>query len=246
MVVIPWLPTLLILGSALWNVGAGSFSENKVLPQTPSDAEAIIARHLEAVGGEDRLRAIISMVLDCRVGNVSGNPRRLTRYFRSPNFYRLEVEGSSGATVTDGHRVWEVSEEGWVEYSRPNTTIDMNMQNMFYDLLFYEEKGIVYEHVGAEVLAGSSVHKVKKTHRDGSTHDLYFSETTGLLTLERSEFAGELHQVSYFNYRDVGGMRMPFYLVVSYDHLYPLHVLWLEAVNLNVYLDTALFTPPEG
>jgi hypothetical protein len=158
----------------------------------------------------------------------------------------LEVSDEASATVTDGIRVWAVGEEGWIEYTRPNTTINMNQQNMFYDLLYFEEKGIVFEYLGSVELAGSELHRLRKTHRDGSTKDLFFSAETGLLTLDRSEFNGEIHQVSYFNYRDVDGILMPFYWVVSSDELYPPHVLWLEEASLDASLDPALFLKPRG
>jgi hypothetical protein len=80
-----WLISLFFLTLSPGHADPGGFQEHPNTSQTDLEALGVIGRHLEAIGGEERLRAVRTMVLDCRVGNVSGNPRKLTKYFMSPN-----------------------------------------------------------------------------------------------------------------------------------------------------------------
>ena len=206
-------------------------------------AEEVIARHVAAVGGLERLQAVETIVVEGKISGVAATAHTIIKKFIKPNFMRQEVDDGAHVLVTDGSRVWSVRGDEWIEYTRPNPGRNMNHANLFNDMLYYREKGTAFEYVAEENIDRVDLQHLRKIHQDGSSTDLYFSVETGLLTLERSALGGHTHQVSYFNYREVEGILFPFFLVISYDHLHPPHVLWVESIRVNIDLAESLFEP---
>jgi hypothetical protein len=213
------------------------------LPNTP---EEVMARHVEAVGGREAFDTIQTLVLRYSANGSAGVMGELVRYHKKPLWYRQEMTGSGRASVTDGDSFWSVSDGEWVEdpeevsaygpfLSMDNHTVDPGAMGLRHELL------------GVSALDGSPGFEVKRIWPEGKEEILFFSALSGLLTARRTPYPLMAESwFSYWDYRDLGGVRIPFVHIRSIGDLGPPHGLVLQSVEVNVPLPDSLFVPPEG
>lgn len=206
--------------------------------------EEVITRHLDAIGGREALDTIQTMVMRLSVHGAMGHYADLIRYYRRPMHYRQESVGSGRASVTDGSHLWQVGPDGWTEMGQATNLRLASIDGFFID---YEAWGVSYELRGVMALDGDPGYRLRRTWPDGSHEDLFFSAGSGLLTAVQSEYT--IHPASWFSYwdyRDLGGVRLPHVMIRSIGDLGPPHGAVVESVAINVALPDSLFLPPGG
>ena len=211
-----------------------------------TSADEVVRRHIAAIGGEEAWRAINTMVVKFRVQG-GGVDFRIVRMYKRPHFFRQGMEGGARFTATNGERVWSVGPNGWTQIQN-NAYIRMaSMSDGFID---YQQLGITYELIGLDIIDGSPVYQLKRTFSDGIEQDLFFSVESGLLIETLEEYVQGspfIHSYkSHWNYRDVGGVKIPHVFIRNVGALGPPHGGVVEEVQINVPLDDALFVPPES
>jgi hypothetical protein len=77
--------------------------------------DEIVARHIAARGGRDKLAAIQTVKLTRTVGNGIGTPLKVVIYKKRPNLFRLEqTPAQPGATMTprgiNAETVWDFAQ----------------------------------------------------------------------------------------------------------------------------------------
>jgi len=208
-------------------------------------AEEVIDRSLEATGGRKAWEAVKTMVVVISIQSTSGEQPRMVRMYKRPSLYRQGLEGGGSFTATDGTTCWRVSGGEWEKETSNFYLPSASMDNW---LINYETAGIRYEFMGFDYFNGSPVYHLRRTYRDGLVEDLYFSAITNLLTEIKSDYVQ--HQPfmksfrSYWNYRDAGGVKIPFVFMRNMGSLEPPHGGVVEEVRINVPLDDALFLSP--
>jgi len=211
-------------------------------------AEEVIERHIEATGGREAWKAVKTMVLVFSVQSTRGLQTRLVRMYKRPHFYRQGLESGGQFTATDGESVWNVSDKGWRKVEGDsNPYIRMaSIDNWFID---YSTKKVSYTFIGLEFLESSPVYHLRRTFWDGFQQDLFFSAFTNLLTEIKSDYIQDQpfmkSYLSYWNYRDADGIKIPYVFIRNVGSLGPPHGGVVEEVKINVPLDDALFTPPK-
>lgn len=211
--------------------------------ELPTTAEEVIAGHLEAVGGRQAFDTIQTMVLHFTVHSSAGNGGELVRYHKKPLRYRQQASGSPRAAVTDGVRSWWAGPDGWEEMEGgggygPLISMDNHMVDP-------GAMGIVHELVGVAALDGSPGFEVRRIWPGGEEEILYFSAGSGLLTARRTSYPLMAESwFSYWDYRDLGGVHIPYVLIRSVGEFGPPHGLVLKSVEINVPLPDSLFLPP--
>jgi hypothetical protein len=208
-------------------------------------AEEVIDRCLEATGGREAWEAVKTAVLVFSVQSTSGTQARMVRMYKRPYLYRQGLAGAPDFTATDGTRIWRVQGGQWQE------TGYMTFRSASLDnwLLDYKGFGISYEFKGFDHINGSPVYHLSRTYRDGFAEDLYFSATSNLLTEIWSDYVQGMpfmkSFISYWNYRDVDGLKVPFVFIRNMGSLEPPHGGVVEEVRINVPLEDGLFLPPD-
>jgi len=211
----------------------------------PTTAEEIIARHLEAVGGREAFDTIQTMVLRFSAHGTAGTVGELVRYHKKPRHYRQQNEGSSRASVTDGESFWWVGPDGW-EAAPEEAAGYGALISMDNHLVDPGAMGVTHELVGVSALDSDPGFEVKRLWPDGKEEILYFSALSGLLTARRTPYPIMAESwFSYWDYRDLGGVRIPFVHIRSVGEFGPPHGLVLQSVEINVPLPDSLFLPPE-
>lgn len=206
-------------------------------------AEEVIARYLEVVGGREAFDTIRTMVMRLSGHGPMGQLVEIERYYKRPLHYRQQARGSESAAVTDGRHLWQVTPQGWEEVEGSAYFRLASIDGHFIE---YEEWGISYELLGVTALDSDPGYSVRRRWPDGSEETLFFSATSGLLTAVQSEYI--IHPASWFSYwdyRDLGGVRIPHVQIRSVGELGPPHGAVVESVEINVPLPDSLFVPPE-
>lgn len=212
--------------------------------ELPTTAEEVIARHLEAVGGREAFDTIQTLVLRFTAHSTSGTAGELVRYHKKPLHYRQQMIGSPRAAVTDGERFWWVNSDGWEsdpeEVGAYSAFISMDNHSIDPGAL-----GITHELLGVSALDGDPGFEVKRILPGGDEEVLYFSALSGLLTARRTSYPLLAESwFSFWDYRDLGGVRIPFVHIRSVGEMGPPHGLVLQSVEVNVPLPDSLFLPP--
>jgi len=211
-------------------------------------AGEVIERHIEATGGSEAWKAVQTMVIVFSIQSTAGQQARIVRMYKRPNFFRQGRENSGQFTATNGESVWVVSDKGWRKMEgNSNSYIRLGrIDNWFID---YSAKRVSYKFIGLEYLNGSPVYHLLRTFWDGYQQDLYFSALSNLLTEIRSDYIQVRpfmkSYLSYWNYREVEGIKIPYVFIRNSSSLGPPHGGMIEEVKINVPLDEALFVPPK-
>ena len=125
----------------------------------------------------------------------------------------------------------------------------MRMTSMDNWFIEYSAKGISYKFIGLEYFNGSPVYRLRRTFWDGFQQDLFFSAVTNLLTEIKSDYVQfqpfMKSYLSYWNYREVDGIKLPFVFIRNLGSLEPPHGGLVEEVKINVPLENSLFIPPK-
>jgi hypothetical protein len=104
--------------------------------------------------------------------------------------------------------------------------------------------------VGVERVADRDVYVATARIDPITTSTLYFDVVTGLLRREATSTETMLlplqEQVDYEDYRDVGGVQLPFRVRTSDGAPYDTVTRTFLQIRRNVPLDDALFRPPSG
>jgi hypothetical protein len=181
-------------------------------------AEEIVAKHVKALGGKDKLNAIKSLKMSGKM-HVQGMDIPITMYLKTPNSMRTEstVQGMTMISAYDSK-----SKSGW--YTNPmsgdKTPQKMNQEQttemedigdmIVGPLTNYKEKGGAVELIGKEDLEGIEVFKLMLTKKDKNVV-YYFLDATSFLILKESsktkfqdkEIESETFYSNYKTFNDI-------------------------------------------
>jgi hypothetical protein len=225
--------------------------------------EEIVARHVQALGGEDALRAIETLrKTGTYVYNGIEYPFR--SYQELGRRSREEIDGlqiwgtgrKEGHVVlrgTNGSVVWNLDASRAAEWSaipaaRAAITLeDADLTGALFDAA---KKGHRVELLEPGDVEGKPAHRVKAILASG-LEQIWFLDAETFLVL-RKEMAGEearrdLEQPRawfFDDYREVNGVLLPFWVYVE-EPLFAREYLF-ETIEANVPLEDGLFEPPPG
>ncbi len=136
-------------------------------------ADEIIEKHLQAMGGKDKLKAVQSERLTGKMVMGQGMEAPFTLEMSRPNKMRMEFtfQGMTGVQAFDGKTGWSVmpfmgktDPEAMPEEEVKRMQEQADMDGLFLD---YKEHGRTVELMGKEELEGTPVYKLKVTQKSG-------------------------------------------------------------------------------
>jgi hypothetical protein len=241
---------------------AGFAAVTLVLIGSPVHAQTvdeIVARHIAARGGIDKLKAIQTLKITRTVATGIGNNVRVIIYKKRPALYRGEQgPAQPGAPLTprgvNADEAWDVVQGGKVTV-RPdpleNETrdIDADFDGLLVD---WKAKGHTVTFAGKEALPGGEALKLQVKTKHGIERTIYLDATTyldrrhtGYLTLP----SGRRDVVIDFaNWQDVNGVKFPFDITedrTSAEAPVQSLVVYTEKIEANVPMEDALFATPK-
>ncbi len=142
-------------------------------------ADEIIEKHLQAMGGKDKLKAVQAERITGKMVMGQGMEAPFTMEMARPNKMRMEftIQGMTGIQAFDGTTGWSVMP--FMGKTEPEAMPAEDAKRMEEQadidglLLDYKEKGRQVEYVGKEDLEGTPVHKLKVTQKNGDVVYVY-------------------------------------------------------------------------
>ncbi len=238
-----------------------SFTEPKAAPAIalPS-VDQILAKYVEALGGEAAIRKVMSRVITGTQYIPTGpagrvpTPATVEQYRKAPNLY-LNIYKTPTYTISegfDGTNVWAQDQNGRV--TEP-VKLDVDRAKRMAD--FYEPLNLKREFAsmtvrGVDTIDGHQVYVVVGTPQGDTPETLYFDVLSGLLVRRMNYLTtpvgGSPYRRNYDDYRDSNGVKVPF--TVHMDPASPRTLLWPQStlrvltVTDNVAIDDAKFAKP--
>jgi hypothetical protein len=216
--------------------------------------ENVIAKHVEALGGLDRIRAIRSVRMSGRVSPGGGREAAVMREIQKPGRVRTEFtyQGLTGVYAFDGERGWKVSPfEGSLD-AEPMTDEEALQTSDQADiegpLVDWQAKGHRVALSGMEILDGRDVYKLDVTLRSGRVIHQYLDARSYLRV--RTESTREVRGISlrietrFDDYRQVSGLLFPHSIDTGVVGRPRRLTVSVEKVEVNPTLEDARFAMP--
>jgi outer membrane lipoprotein-sorting protein len=217
--------------------------------------ESLIARHVEARGGMERLEAIQTLRASGRASAGPGQEALVMREVRPPGRVRTEFtfQGVTAVYACDGSKCWSVDPlSGSFEpelMSELDSNVAIAQADILGSLVNWEAKGHSVELLGKEQVDGRDTFKLQVTLSSGAVQTDYLDAESALLVRRETTeiLSGRSIEVetTYSDYRPVGDVVFPHFIRSSAkgrpDYL---EVVVLEA-ELNPPLDDARFEMPD-
>jgi hypothetical protein len=217
---------------------------------TPPTADQILAKYTEALGGAAAIEKLKTRSMKGTWLTANGISLGYEVYQTAPDrIYTVLNTPKQGVIERgfNGTTAWEKSARGLrnlegVELFQlqryPDLFKDIKLQGQFTRLTFG----------GREKIDGKDVYVLRGQGKDGKGERLYFDAQNGLLlrriTTIRTIVGLIPEQVDYEDYRDVGGMKLPFTIrVTSIDSFSSSTRTFIE-IKLNVPVDETKFNKP--
>jgi hypothetical protein len=225
-------------------------------PGWAQTADEIVARHLAARGGLERIRSVQTLRMTGTATTGTGARVVLSRETRRPDRVRLEFtyQGVTGVYACDAGRGWRVSPfDGDLDpRPMPPSETQAVAEQADFDGPFVDAaaKGVTVEFVGRAPVSGRDAFKFKLTSKTGTVRYYYLDAETYLLVRTDAPRVrrGQTLQVetTFADYKEVGGLRFP-HLIESAARGRPTRLrIIVDSVEVNPSIDDARFRVPEG
>jgi len=237
---------------ATWLLGATVLL---CLPAHAQTVDEVIASHLKARGGVEKIKAIKSTKMTGKM-TVQGMEASITIQGKRPNLHRTDVSvaGTNIVQAFDGTTAWWVNSFAGVrdpDKMPPEQAAAIRQQaDLDGPLVDYKEKGHKVELVGKEEPEGTPVYKLKVTLKSGDAQHIYLDGKTYLerrRTARRKEAGGNEIEVEtlFSDYKPVNGIM----LAHALDQKTPAQSLQLAFTKIELDVpveDSAFKMPPKS
>lgn len=183
------------------------------------DADTVINRYLQAIGGKAALTKVHSRVMKGSFNMPAmGMTAKMEIYIQPPDKYLsfIDFEGMSPAySGVNGDTAWEINPMGGPRLFSGAEKM-ANLRRAQIDPLLNWNKNYSKAEVGEdEQVQGKPCTKLVLTDADGSSTTVYFDKETGLISRREDSVAGQTIQSDVSDYSKVGDVLVPHKLNVS-------------------------------
>jgi outer membrane lipoprotein-sorting protein len=207
-------------------------------------AEELVAKNLEARGGEAKLRAIQSIHKVGKVRAGGGFDAKIESWAVAPEKFRSEfnLQGMTAVQAWDGRQAWAISPfQGRREPQKLSADDAKDMieqSDIAGPLVDYKAKGNTIEYLGTEDIDGTEAYKLRVTLKNGDTQVRYLDpdQFLEIRVVSHRIVRGqeEVATVDLGAYEKVDGIYFPFESGRSQ----------VEKVELNPTIDPKIFAFP--
>jgi outer membrane lipoprotein-sorting protein len=217
-------------------------------------ADEIIEKHLQAMGGKEKLKAVQTQRITGKMVLGQGMEAPFTMEMARPNRMRMEFtfQGMTGVQAFDGKTGWSVMP--FMGKTEPEAMPDEDVKKMEEQadidglLMNYKEKGRQVEYVGKEELEGTPVHKLKVTQKNGDVVHLYIDaeQFLALKQTGKSKVRGqEVESETVFgDFKTVEGLVVPHSIEQKVPGMPGGMVMTISKVEINPTVDASRFAMP--
>jgi hypothetical protein len=216
--------------------------------------DEIVARHVEARGGREALRAVHTLRMSGRVLAGPGREAIVRREIARPGRIRTEFvfQGTTGVYVWDGSAGWRISPlDGSLEpepLSEEAAALSAEQADFEGPLVDWKAKGLSVELVGRAALPGGAAYELKVTTKSGAVRRVFVDVASGLVVQTESTRKVRGHEMTfealYGDYRETGGVRFARSIEIGVRGRPRRLRIAVESVEINPALDDSRFKIP--
>ena len=195
---------------------------NKAIPDGLT-ASQVINNYINVVGGRDLLESVSSLVQKADVTIPAPFKPQATIKQMVPNKYSMKMEASmNGQTMKLGGMSFD-GETGYNEGPQGRNTLDEKVINDLkavkgiFPELYYSEDEI--ELISINSIDFKDVYKVKVTEGEKVSYKYYSIDSGLLLSEDMEDDNNNITSQNYGDYRDVNGIKFPFYIDIPSQKL---------------------------
>jgi outer membrane lipoprotein-sorting protein len=215
-------------------------------------ADDVIARHVAARGGMEKIKAIQSVDMKVKASQQGLEfPGRLE--WKRPDKVRIEmtIQGKTMVQGYDGKTAWTImpflGSPDPQAMSADDAKDVIEQADMDGPLVDYKAKGNTVELVGKDDVDGAPAWKLKLTLKNGDVSYVYIDTETGLgvkETSKRKQQGSEIEIDSYLtNFKPVEGVLFPFSIENKVGGK-SMGQFTIDSVKANVPFDDKMFLMP--
>ncbi len=227
-----------------------------LLPAKALGAENVndlIARHLKARGGEEKLRAMQSLRMSGTLKSLAGGEGSFEMLQKRPNSIRQQhlQPGKKMIIGFDGKQAWAIDNSSGSDAPFVLSGIQADLIRLQADFdgvfLDWARKGHKVSYVGPEALNNRKVHHIKVLRQDGKVQHFFLDAETFLdqkISLEVVQGGTPLVLESLLSdHKPAGGIVLP-HVIESVVNGRPQSKLILGKIEADPVLDDSLFRMP--
>jgi len=224
------------------------------LPAAAQTVDEIIAKSIEARGGEAKLRAVKSIRFTGKIEVGPGMIAPTTLVMKRPGMVRMEftVQGVTGIQAYDGKEGWDVMPFQGKKDAEPMASDDVKEMEDQADfdgpLMDYKAKGNTVEFLGKEKVEGSDAYKLKVTKKNGNVETSFIDADTGLevKSITKTKMRGNDVEIetTYSDFRNVDGLIWPFAIETGQVGSPQKQKISVDKVEINPEVSDAQFHMP--
>ena len=225
-------------------------------PPAPASVDEIVASHLAARGGVEKLRALRSIRETGKVTASDGRVALVTREIQRPGLFRLEFtyQGTTSVFAHDGTARWQVAPlQGQFEPMAMPPEVDgevgVDQRDIEGPLVDWRKKGHVVTLAGREAIDGKEVFKLELELKGGTTRYDYVDVTSNQVVRSDVPRLVRGHvtvlQNHFSDFREVGGIVFPHAIETHVQDRPQVLRIAVEKIELDPVLDEARFRMPQ-
>ena len=210
--------------------------------------DELVAKHVAALGGADKLAGVKSLVID-RTLSVNGMdiPSKTMILVGKSMRSETSVMGNAMVQVVDGSTGWMIRPAMMGGTGDPeDMPAEMVKQQIdqlypFGVLVGYQEKGYQIELVGKEKVDAQDAYHLKVTSKDGKVVDEFLDATTYLVSkVQYVGPDGKPGEILLSDYKEVEGTKFPKTMEITGGQMGTL-TFTTDKVKVNAPIDEKLF-----
>ena len=217
--------------------------------------DSVVARHIGARGGYEKLKAIQTIKITRTVATAFGQVQ-VVIYRKRPYLYRVEQGPVQAAPAVsrgiNSDSAWDIIGGKAVSRTAGAFAEARDLEGDFDGFLVdWKGKGHTVTYEGKEKLPFGEAHKLKVATRSGAERIIYLDASsflerrqTGVLNLPGGRRFDVV--IDYDNYREVAGVKFPYDITEERTGKEPVQSLavYTESIEVNVAMEDGLFALP--
>lgn len=224
------------------------FALTGVMQVKAQTAEEILAKHIEAVGGKEKLTGLKSVKIENKM-EIMGGESSSSSVLLNGKAFKTEAEfnGQKMVSVVTDKGGWAINPMGGsgAPEAMPEDQVKLVQDQIHYHPLFdYASRGGKVALAGKEKVGSADAYKIVLTNEAGSTN--YFIDPATYMLLQTSRTASMMGQemeviTSYSDYRKTDyGLMVPYTTEMSFGGQFSMTTK-VQKVEINQPVDEAIF-----